>query len=215
MGQAYGLAIWAGLVIFFGLSAVGRCMDDPGALVWIDMEMTGLDPGVDVILEIATVITDAKLEIVAEGPVLAIHQDESTLAAMDAWNTEHHTASGLVDRVRRSEVSVTEAEALTLQFVQRHVDCHTAPLCGNTVWQDRRFLRRYMPVLENWLHYRIVDVSSVKELARRWRPDLVERFAKQNTHRALDDIRESIAELRHYRDTFFDLSVPPTTDPCD
>lgn len=183
-------------------------MDDSGALVWIDMEMTGLDPDVDVILEIATVITDAKLEIVADGPVLAIHQSESTLAAMDAWNTEHHTSSGLVDRVRRSEVSVTEAEALTLQFIQRRVGRHAAPLCGNTVWQDRRFLKRYMPVLEDWLHYRIVDVSSVKELARRWRPDLVDRLTKQNTHRALDDIRESIAELRHYRDTFFDLSAP-------
>jgi len=181
-------------------------MDEPGALVWIDMEMTGLDPEVDVILEIASLVTDDNLEVVAEGPSLAIHQDESVLEGMDAWNTEHHTASGLVERVRRSEVSVVEAEALTLAFVQGHADRHAAPLCGNTVWQDRRFLKRYMPVLEAWLHYRIVDVSSVKELARRWRPELVEGFKKANTHRAMEDIRESVAELRHYRDAFFRTS---------
>ena len=180
-------------------------MDNPGVLVWIDMEMTGLDPEVDAILEIASLVTDNHLEVVAEGPVLVVHQDEATLARMDAWNVEHHTESGLVERVRASPVSVTEAEALTLGFVQYHAEKHAAPLCGNTVWQDRRFLKRYMPTLEDWLHYRIVDVSTVKELARRWKPELVERFTKRNTHRALDDIRESVAELKYYRDVFFAL----------
>ncbi len=180
-------------------------MDNPGVLVWIDMEMTGLDPEVDAILEIASLVTDNNLDIIAEGPVLAIHQAEETLTRMDDWNIEHHTASGLVARVRRSPVSVIEAQALTLGFVQRHTQRHSAPLCGNTVWQDRRFLKAYMPTLEDWLHYRIVDVSTVKELARRWKPDLAEGFRKQNTHRALDDIRESVAELRYYRNTFFAL----------
>ncbi|MDE0191262.1 MAG: oligoribonuclease [Gammaproteobacteria bacterium] len=178
-------------------------MGTPGVLVWIDMEMTGLDPEVDVILEIASLVTDNHLNVIAEGPVLAVHQEEGVLARMDDWNVEHHTESGLVERVRRSPVSVTEAEALTLGFVQRHAEKHSAPLCGNTVWQDRRFLKRYMPSLEGWLHYRIVDVSTVKELARRWKPELVDRFKKRNTHRALDDIRESVAELRYYRDVFF------------
>lgn len=180
-------------------------MDNPGVLVWIDMEMTGLDPDVDEILEIASLVTDNNLVVIAEGPVLAVHQEEDTLARMDAWNVEHHTESGLVERVRRSPVSVTEAQALTLAFVQRHAEKHSAPLCGNTVWQDRRFLKAYMPTLEDWLHYRIVDVSTVKELARRWKPELADRFKKRNTHRALDDIRESVAELRYYRDVFFAL----------
>lgn len=178
-------------------------MADPGVLVWIDMEMTGLDPDVDAVLEIASLVTDNDLMIIAEGPVLAIHQPDSVLAGMDAWNVEHHTASGLVDRVRRSPVSVVEAEALTLGFVQRHTGEHASPLCGNTVWQDRRFLKRHMPTLEDWLHYRIVDVSTVKELARRWKPALAEGFKKRNTHRALDDIRESVAELKYYRKVFF------------
>ena len=180
-------------------------MDTPGVLVWIDMEMTGLDPDVDTILEIASLVTDNDLTVIAEGPVLAIHQPEEHLAAMDAWNVEHHTASGLVERVRRSPVNVTEAQALTLAFVQRYAERHVAPLCGNTVWQDRRFLKRYMPILEDWLHYRIVDVSTVKELARRWKPELLDRFKKRNTHRALADIRESVAELKYYRDAFFAL----------
>ena len=180
-------------------------MQIPGVLVWIDMEMTGLDPALDAILEIASLVTDNDLNIIAEGPVLAVHQDEEILARMDDWNVEHHTESGLVARVRRSPVSVTEAQALTLGFVQRHAEKHSAPLCGNTVWQDRRFLKTYMPTLDDWLHYRIVDVSTVKELARRWKPELVDRFKKRNTHRALDDIRESVAELKHYRDAFFAL----------
>lgn len=187
------------------LPASGCHVDNPGVLVWIDMEMTGLDPAADAILEIACLVTDNDLALVDEGPALAIHQDEATLARMDAWNIEHHTQSGLVEQVRRSPVSVTEAEALTLGFVQRHAGQRAAPLCGNTVWQDRRFLKAYMPTLEDWLHYRIVDVSTVKELALRWKPELAARFEKRNTHRALDDIRESVAELRYYRDAFFAL----------
>ena len=169
------------------------------------MEMTGLDPERDVVLEVATLITNADLHVVAEGPALAIHQEEAVLAAMDEWNTRHHAASGLTERVRNSQVSLVEAEAVTLAFVERHCAPQSAPLCGNSVWQDRRFLARHMPVLNEYLHYRIVDVSTVKELAARWRPALVDGFEKQNTHRALDDIRESIAELRHYREHFFRL----------
>ena len=171
-------------------------------LVWMDLEMTGLNPERDAILEVATIVTDANLEVVAEGPVLAIHQPGDVLAAMDAWNTEHHGSSGLVERVRQSPVSLTEAEAVTLAFVQRHCPRRTAPLCGNSIWQDRRFLALQMPTLNDYLHYRIVDVSTVKELARRWRPAVVESFRKRGAHRALDDIRESIAELRHYREHF-------------
>lgn len=174
-------------------------------LVWLDMEMTGLDPERDVVLEMATLVTDADLEVVAEGPSLVIHQEEAVLAAMDDWNTRHHAASGLAERVRRSQVSLIEAEAVTLAFVERLCAPGSAPLCGNSVWQDRRFLARDMPALNEYLHYRIVDVSTVKELARRWRPELVDEFEKKNTHRALDDIRESIAELRHYRERFFRL----------
>ena len=176
-------------------------------LVWMDLEMTGLDAESDAVLEVATIVTDAALDIVAEGPVLAIHHDDAVLAAMDDWNTRHHATSGLVERVRRSQVSLTEAEAVTLAFVERHCAPATAPLCGNSVWQDRRFLARHMPVLNEYLHYRIVDVSTVKELARRWHPALVDGFQKKNTHRALHDIHESIAELRHYRDHFFRFQV--------
>ena len=169
------------------------------------MEMTGLDAASDVILEVATLVTDANLEVVAEGPSLVVHQDEAALAGMDDWNTTHHTESGLVARVRDSQVSLTEAEAVTLAFVERHCAPATAPLCGNSVWQDRRFLATHMPVLNDYLHYRIVDVSTVKELARCWRPALLDGFIKKNAHRALDDIHESIAELRYYRQHLFRL----------
>ena len=175
----------------------------PPHLVWMDMEMTGLNPEVDVILEIATIVTDSELNLVAEGPVLAVSQSEAALARMDAWNIEHHTASGLIDRVRQSAVSLTEAEARTLDFLERHTARGTSPLCGNTIWQDRRFLIRYMPEVAAFLHYRIIDVSSIKELAMRWRPELVAQTRKDNAHRALEDIRESIDELRFYRQQFF------------
>ena len=174
-------------------------------LVWMDLEMTGLDPERDVILEMATIITDGDLNIVAEGPVIALAQSEATLAAMDEWNTTHHTASGLVQRVRAEGVGTIEAEAMTLAFIERHVEKGQAPLCGNTIWQDRRFLVRYMPTLEGYLHYRMIDVSTVKELARRWSPALLGGFSKKSEHLALADIRESIAELAYYRDRFFRL----------
>ena len=167
------------------------------------MEMTGLDPEVDVILEIATIVTDSELNVIAEGPVLPISQPQAALARMDAWNTEHHTGSGLIDRVRQDGVSLTEAEAQTLDFLDRHTTRGTSPLCGNTIWQDRRFLIKYMPEVAASLHYRIIDVSSIKELALRWHPELVAQTRKNNAHRALEDIRESISELRFYRERFF------------
>lgn len=174
-------------------------------LVWMDLEMTGLDPDTDLIIEMATIVTDGDLNVVAEGPVLAISQPEANLAAMDDWNQKHHGESGLLDRVRKSQISQREAEAQTLAFLENQVDKNTAPLCGNTIWQDRRFLARHMPDLERYLHYRIIDVSSMKELVVRWRPELLAGFVKANEHTALADIRESIAELRYYREHFIRL----------
>ena len=177
-------------------------------LVWMDMEMTGLDPEKERIIEIATIVTDGDLNVVAEGPVLAVRQSETLLAAMDDWNQRHHAASGLLDRVRGEGVSEREAEAATLAFLEQHVEKKRSPLCGNTIWQDRRFLARYMPTLEDYLHYRMVDVSSIKELVRRWRPDLMAGFVKKNEHTALADIRESIDELRYYREHFLRWQRP-------
>ncbi len=174
-----------------------------GNLVWMDLEMTGLAPERDSIIEIATVITDSQLEVIAEGPVLAIHHDDSVLGAMDAWNREHHTASGLLARVRASAINLAQAENITLEFVRLHTAERTSPLCGNSIWQDRRFLARHMPSLEAYLHYRIIDVSSIKELARRWYPADTPTPEKKNSHLALDDVRESIEELRLYRRTIF------------
>ena len=174
-------------------------------LVWIDLEMTGLNPDFDRIIEIATVITDYDLNITAQGPVLAINQSDETLDGMDAWNQRTHNGSGLVERVRKSKINEDDAERLTLEFVRENVAEKSSPLCGNTICQDRRFLFRYMPELEGWLHYRNLDVSSLKELACRWRPDISAAFRKKASHRALDDILESIEELRHYRDNFLNL----------
>lgn len=176
-------------------------------LVWMDLEMTGLDPDKERIIEIATIITDSDLNTVAEGPVFAIQQPQPFFDGMDDWNQTHHSASGLLKRIAAEGVSEREAEAATLAFVEQHVAANEAPLCGNTIWQDRRFLTRYMPTLEAYLHYRMVDVSSIKELARRWRPDVAKGFVKKNEHTALADIRESIGELRHYREHFFDLTA--------
>jgi oligoribonuclease len=170
-------------------------------LVWIDLEMTGLNPFNDKILEVATVITDSRLEILADGPVIAIRQPEETLAAMDPWNTQHHRDSGLLDRVRRSSYTCRQAELETLQFIQQWVGHRISPMCGNSVWHDRRFLARFMPELENYFHYRNIDVSTLKELALRWAPDLP-KFIKEGHHLAHADIRESIAELKHYGDFF-------------
>ncbi len=172
-------------------------------LVWIDLEMTGLDVQACTILEIATIITDADLEIIAEGPDLVIHQPDEVLEAMDEWNTRHHGDSGLTKAVQESTLSLQQAEKRTLSFVQRYCHRDTAPLCGNSIWQDRRFLGRYMPTLEDYLHYRVIDVSSIKEVVKRWYPDSYRNRKKGGSHRALDDIRESIAELRHYRETVF------------
>ena len=181
-------------------------MQNPEHLVWMDLEMTGLDPDTDTILEMAILITDAELNLVAEGPAIAIHQDEAVLATMGEWCKTHHGASGLTGRVRSSTISMAEAESMALEFARRHVPERSSPLCGNSIHQDRRFLVRYMPELEAYMHYRNIDVSTVKELARRWYPDLASP-AKQSAHLALDDIRESIAELAYYRKTVF---VPRT-----
>jgi len=178
---------------------------DPNKLIWIDLEMTGLDPARDYIIEIATVITDPHLNVVAEGPVLAIHQSEDVMAAMDEWNTRQHGQSGLAERVRTSSLTEAGAERQTLTFVQAYVPPGKSPMCGNSICQDRRFLARFMPELEHYFHYRNLDVSSVKELAMRWTPQLANGFAKESSHRALDDIRDSINELRYYRTKLFKL----------
>ena len=171
-------------------------------LIWIDLEMTGLDPDSDLIIEIATVVTDKDLNILANGPVLAVHQSDDALAAMDEWNQKHHGQSGLIERVKASTINAAEAERLTLEFLKEWVPANTSPICGNSIGQDRRFLYRYMPALEAYFHYRNIDVSTVKELAARWAPAVKDGFNKESKHQALDDIIESIEELRYYREHF-------------
>ena len=174
-------------------------------LVWMDLEMTGLDHTADVIVEIATLVTDDELEVVAEGPDIVIHQPEDVLVRMDPFVVDMHTRSGLLDQIRTSTATLEEAGAATLAFITQHVpEARTVPLCGNSIGTDRRFLTAYLPAIEEYLHYRSVDVSSIKELVRRWYPDvLAQRGWKAGTHRALDDIRESVTELRYYRDAVF------------
>lgn len=179
--------------------------EDNGNLIWIDLEMTGLDPDHDRILEIATIITDSALAIVAEGPVIAIRQSDAVLDRMDNWNVETHTRSGLIDRVRRSEHDESSAAEKTLAFFRAHVEPGISPMCGNSICQDRRFLYRWMPEVESYFHYRNLDVSSVKELCLRWAPQVAEGVKKSAAHRARQDIRDSIDELRYYRDHLFDL----------
>lgn len=179
-----------------------RTRQNPGHLVWMDLEMTGLDPDTDTILEMAILITDAELNIVAEGPSIAIHQDESVLSAMNDWCKEHHGASGLSARVRQSDIDMLAAESMALDFVRRFVPERTSPLCGNSIHQDRRFLARHMPKLEAYMHYRNIDVSTIKELARRWYAGIAPPV-KRSAHLAMDDIRESVAELAYYRQTVF------------
>ncbi|WP_367298407.1 oligoribonuclease [Hafnia alvei] len=174
-------------------------------LIWIDLEMTGLDPEVDRIIEIATLVTDANLNILAEGPVIAVHQSDEQLALMDEWNVRTHTGSGLVDRVKASTIDDATAAQKTIEFLQQWVPAGVSPICGNSVGQDRRFLFKYMPELEQYFHYRYLDVSTLKELARRWKPEILPGFKKQGTHQALDDIRESVAELAYYRENFIKL----------
>jgi oligoribonuclease len=176
-------------------------------LIWVDLEMTGLDPDRDRVIEIATIVTDSDLNTLAEGPVLAVHQPESALAAMDEWNTRTHGQSGLLERVRASRLDEAAVAAETIAFLARYVEAGKSPMCGNSVCQDRRFMARHLPQLEAYFHYRNLDVSTVKELARRWRPDVFEGYRKKGSHLALEDIRESIAELRHYRATFFRMSA--------
>jgi len=171
-------------------------------LIWVDLEMTGLDTLNDTIIEIATAVTDPQLNILAEGPVFAIHQDDEVLSGMDEWNTTQHTRSGLVERVRRSPFTAAEAEQATLAFLAQHVPAGASPMCGNSICQDRRFLHREMPELEGYFHYRNLDVSTLKELIRRWSPGR-DPFIKESKHLALDDIRDSIAELRYYREQYF------------
>ena len=172
-------------------------------LIWIDLEMTGLKPDSDSIIEIATVVTDKELAIVADGPVIAIHQSEEVLARMDDWNQRQHGSSGLLARVRASRTTVAEAQQRTLEFLTPLVNAGSSPMCGNSICQDRRFLARLMPALEHFFHYRNLDVSTLKELARRWAPEVSEGFVKQGAHLASADIHESIRELRHYRARLF------------
>ena len=172
-------------------------------LIWIDLEMTGLKPDTDVIIEIATVVTDKDLNLIAEGPNLAVHQSAQQLGLMDEWNQKQHGASGLIERVKASTITTAEAEARTLAFLGPLVNAGASPMCGNSICQDRRFLARQMPALERFFHYRNLDVSTLKELARRWAPSVSETFLKTGAHLALADIHDSIRELRHYRATLF------------
>ncbi len=178
---------------------------DEENLIWIDLEMTGLEPQQDQIIEIATVVTDSNLVVLAQGPVIAIHQPDNILDAMDAWNKQHHGESGLIERVRRSQSDVADAERETLAFLRKHVPAGKSPMCGNSICQDRRFMARLMPALEEYFHYRNLDVSTLKELAMRWKPGISEGFTKKGAHLALDDILESIDELKYYREHFIQV----------
>ena len=180
-------------------------MKSDNNLIWIDLEMTGLEPDKDRIIEIATLVTDPELNILAEGPVLAIYQTEATLAAMDDWNQKTHGGSGLIARIRASTITEAEAEKQTLAFLAPWIDKGKSPICGNSICQDRRFLANYMTDLEAYFHYRNLDVSTLKELAKRWKPHIMAGLKKKNTHAALDDIRESVEELRYYRTHFLSL----------
>ena len=179
---------------------------DKQNLIWIDLEMTGLDPEQERIIEIATIVTDKDLNILAEGPVLAVHQSEQLLAKMSEWCVKTHTANGLIERVKASKLSERAAELQTLDFLKRWVPKGVSPICGNSVAQDKRFLFNYMPELADYFHYRYLDVSTLKELAARWKPEVLKGFEKKNSHLALDDIRESIAELAYYREHFIRLT---------
>ena len=179
---------------------------DPTHLVWLDMEMTGLDPDNDRVIELACVVTDANLEVIAEGPVLVVHQSDEVLGGMDSWNTATHGKSGLTERVRASTLDENEAAAQMIAFLSQYVPERTSPICGNSICQDRRFLHRQMPALERHFHYRNLDVSTLKELARRWAPQVLDAVSKEAAHTALSDVRDSISELRHYRQHMGPLS---------
>ncbi len=177
-------------------------MADKNNLIWIDLEMTGLEPKTDVIIEIATIVTDSDLNILSEGPTLAIHQPDEVLDAMDEWCTNQHGKSGLTQRVKDSQVTEAEAEQQTIEFLKQYVEAGASPMCGNSIGQDRRFLDKYMPDLEAFFHYRNLDVSTLKELAKRWKPAVAAGVVKKGSHLALDDIKDSIEELKHYREHF-------------
>jgi len=181
---------------------------DDNNLIWIDLEMTGLDTQNDLIIEIATLITDSQLNILAEGPVLAIHQPEQRMAAMDEWNTRQHGNSGLIERVKNSQINEAQAEKETIAFLSQYVGKGKSPMCGNSICQDRRFLARSMPELEAYFHYRNLDVSSIKELAKRWAPEVLNSLQKRGAHLAMDDIKDSVMELQHYRQHFIKLPNP-------
>ena len=178
---------------------------DQNNLIWIDMEMTGLEPSTDHVLEVAIVITDSQLNTVAEAPVYVVHQADEVLAAMDAWNQSTHKRSGLIDRVKASALDNAAVEAALLAFIQQYVPARTSPMCGNSICQDRRFLARWMPKLEDYFHYRNLDVSTLKELAKRWKPDITKGLKKHGKHEALADIYESIDEMKYYREHFIKL----------
>ena len=178
---------------------------DQNALVWLDMEMTGLNPDSDRIIEIAMVVTNSNLEVIAEAPTWVIHQSDEVLNGMDEWNRNTHSRSGLIERVKASIMGDAEVEQQALEFVRRHVPVRTSPMCGNSICQDRRFMARYMPRLEEWFHYRNLDVSTLKELCKRWKPELAKGLKKHGRHEALADVLESIDELKYYRDNFLKL----------
>ena len=186
----------------FSLVIIKLIMNKKTNLIWIDLEMTGLIPESDVIIEIATVVTDANLNVIEEGPSLAIHQNSDLLDGMDNWNTNQHNQSGLVQRVIESKVSTAEAESKTLDFLSKYVDQGASPMCGNSICQDRRFLYNYMPKLEKFFHYRHIDVSTLKELAVRWKPSIISSTYKKSRHLALSDVYDSIDELKHYKEHF-------------
>ena len=179
-------------------------MDKKLNLIWIDLEMTGLIPNEDRIIEVATLVTDPELNIIAEGPSIAVKQSDELMDGMDDWNQKHHSTSGLIDRVKNSSFDEQTAEQQTIEFLQKYSEKNASPMCGNSICQDRRFLANYMPALEDFFHYRNLDVSSVKELVHRWKPDILGGFVKKGTHEAMDDIKDSVAELIYYREHFID-----------
>jgi oligoribonuclease len=206
LGQALGLSRQFVTLPTLPITQGKPRMRNASNLIWVDMEMTGLDPDKDAVIEIATIVTDTDLNTLAEGPVIAVHQSAAKLRAMDEWNTTHHTRSGLVDRVRASAYDEQRTAQETIAFLQQWVPAGASPMCGNTICQDRRFMARHLPQLEAFFHYRNLDVSTLKILMQRWRPELEAGFVKTATHLALDDIRESINEMRYYREHFLKLA---------